>query len=143
MKNKLQNLLTIILAGGTIFAWYTVFSDFYRFQRIYGTIFRIENCSIPNPLTTPCFYGAIAFVIALILSIKKMEKPLYFLIIGGTIFAWSNFGYEVYKFYATTGIKTSCAGIITDNVFTTPCFYGAFIYLLALITTKYKKTITD
>ena len=143
MKIKLQNLLTIILAGGTIFAWYTVFNDFSRFQRIYGTIFRIENCSIPNPVLTPCFYGAIAFVIALVLSVRKLEKPLYVLLIGGTIFAWSNFGYEVYKFYATIGIKTSCSGVITENVFSTPCFYGALIYLLALITIKYIKTITD
>ena len=139
MKSKLQKLLTIILAGGSIFAWYTVFNDFSRFQRIYGTIFRIENCSVPNPVMTACFYGAIAFVIALIFSVKKMEKPLYFLIIGGTIFAWSNFAYEVYKFYASTGVKTSCAGIITDNVFTTPCFYGAVIYLLALITSFFIK----
>jgi hypothetical protein len=143
MKSKLQKLLTIILFGGSIFAWYTVFNDFSRFQRIYGTIFRIENCSVPNPVTTPCFYGAIAFVIALILSIKKNEKPLYILLIGGTIFAWSNFAYEVYKFYASTGVKTSCAGVITNNVFTTPCFYGACIYLLALITIKYYRTITD
>jgi hypothetical protein len=142
MKTKLQNLLTIILAGGSIFALYTVFNDFVRFQRIYGTIFRIENCSIPNPVLTPCFYGAIGFVAALILSVKKLEKPLNYLLIGGTIFAWSNFGYEVYKFYVTTGVKTSCAGVITDNVFATPCFYGACIYLLALITYKYKKTIT-
>lgn len=143
MKSKLQKLLTIILFGGSIFAWYTVFNDFSRFQRIYGTIFRIENCSVPNPVTTPCFYGAIAFVIALILSIKKNEKPLYILLIGGTIFAWSNFAYEVYKFYASTGVKTSCAGVITNNVFTTPCFYGACIYLLGLITIKYYRTITD
>lgn len=139
MKNKLHNLLTIILAGGSIFAWYTVFNDFSRFHRIYGTIFRVENCSVPNPVMTPCFYGAIAFVIALILSIKKRGEALYLLLIGGTIFAWSNFAYEVYKFYATTGVKTSCAGVITDNVFTTPCFYGACIYLLALITCIYIK----
>ena len=134
MKSKLQKLLTIILAGGSIFSWYTVFNDFSRFQRIYGTIFRIENCSVPNPVMTACFYGAIAFVIALIFSVKKMEKPLYLLLIGGTIFAWSNFGYEVYKFYIATGVKTSCAGVITNNVFSTPCFYGASIYLLALVT---------
>ena len=139
MKTKLQNLLTIILAGGSVFAWYTVFNDFVRFQRIYGSIFRIENCSIPNPILTPCFYGAVAFVVALILSIKRKEKPLFYLLIGGTIFAWSNFGYEVYKFYVSTGVKTSCAGVITDNVFTTPCFYGASIYLIALVTILYIK----
>ena len=64
----------------------------------------------------------------------NLEKYLYLLLFGGTIFAWSNFTYELYKFYFTTGPKTSCSGILTSTPFTTPCFYGALIFLLGFIT---------
>ncbi|NBO21952.1 hypothetical protein EBU94_01230 [bacterium] len=134
MRKDYKTLLTIILVGGTAFSWTTVYQDFSRFYNLYGDIFKIEGCDIPNPVTTPCFYGAIAFAISLGLLLFRKYKSLFYLLVFGTIFAWSNFLYEFYKFYSTTGVKTSCSGVVTDNVFTTPCFYGALIYLLALIT---------
>lgn len=141
MKKKIEFLINIILVGGSTFAWTTVYYDFLRFQKIYGTIFRISGCTTPNPIMTPCFYGAIAFVICLILSITKKYKYLFWLLIGGTIFAWSNFSYEAYKFYWGTGPKVGCSGALTDNIFNTPCFYGAVIYLLALSTVYYYRKI--
>jgi hypothetical protein len=144
MKKNLQYLQTIILFSGTIFAWYTVYNDFARFLGIYKTIFHFENCIVPNPLTTPCFYGAIGFLVAFVWSVKilkmketkaeKWQKYLFIFLITGTIFGWSNFLFELYKFYSTnTGPKTSCSGIPTDNPFYTPCFYGSVLYLLSLI----------
>jgi hypothetical protein len=134
MRQEYKKLLTIILLGGSIFAWTTVYHDFVRFFNLYGDLFRIYDCEIPNPVTTPCFYGAIAFVISLILVLLKKFQTLFYLLIFGTLFAVGNFSYEVYKFYSTSGVKTSCSGVVTDNVFTTPCFFGAVIYTLALVT---------
>ena len=129
-----NNLLLIAISSGVLFSWYTVISDFLRFYRIYGTVFRIENCSVPNPVITPCFYGAIAFFIALILLILNKIRFLNFLLIGGTAFAWSNFLYEAYKFYLPSNTnKIGCSGIEIVNIFNTPCFYGAVIYLISLI----------
>ena len=134
MKDSYRNLLIFILTGGTIFSWTTVYQDFVRFFNLYGDLFRIYDCEIPNPVTTPCFYGAIAFAVSLLLIISKRYRALFYLLISGTIFAVGNFSLEIYKFYSTIGVKTSCSGIVTDNVFATPCFYGAVIYTLALIT---------
>jgi len=134
MKEQYRALLIIILLGGSLFSLNAVYQDFVRFYNLYGDLFRIYNCEIPNPVTTPCFYGSIAFVVSLILAIRKKLKELFYLLVFGTIFAWTNFFYEVYKFYSTTGVKTSCSGVPTDSVFMTPCFFGSLIYLLALVT---------
>jgi len=134
MKTYLGKLLLITLIGGVLFSWYTVINDFLRFYKIYGTIFRIENCLVPNPVTTPCFYGAVAFLIALILLLIKKFLFLKYLLIGGTVFAWTNFAYEAYKFYLPSNTaKIGCSGIEVESIFTTPCFFGALIYLTALL----------
>ena len=133
--SKIYLLQTFTLLIGTIFAWFTVYTDFARFYNIYGNVTRISNCIIPNPVTTPCFYGAFAFLIAFIWSLKLLKNPksqnkLVILLIGSTIFAWSNFTYEIFKFYASiSGEQLSCSGIPTNNVFLTPCFYGSVIFL--------------
>ncbi|MFA6982192.1 MAG: hypothetical protein WC243_04190 [Patescibacteria group bacterium] len=157
MNNALYKLQTFVLFVGTVFSWTTVFSDFSHFYNIYGSVTKIAGCTIPNPVTTPCFYGALAFLIAFIWSISilskklkgtniaKAQKGLRTLLIAGTIFAWSNFGFEAYKFYASSSVeKTSCSGVTTQNVFLTPCFYGSVIYLTALIVSLLiaKKTST-
>lgn len=146
MKTNLLKLQTVILLLGTVFAWVTVYTDFTRFYNLYGSITRISNCVIPNPLTTPCFYGAIVFLISFFWSIKVLilhikgidivvsQKNLSYLLFAGTLFAWGNFSYELYKFYNSQAAeKLSCSGIPTDNVFSTPCFVGAVIFLAALI----------
>jgi hypothetical protein len=134
MRSRLEKLLIGVLGIGVGFSWVTVFSDFQRFYDIYGTIFRIQNCLVPNPVVTPCFYGAIAFFVSFILLLARKYIYLKYLLIGGTLFAWGNFSYEAYKFYMPSNIeKIGCSGVVVTNLFATPCFYGAVIYLLSLI----------
>lgn len=141
---KIYWLQSIVLFAGTIFAWFTVYTDFARFYNFYHSFTRIQGCVIPNPITTPCFYGAFAFLGAFIWSLyilkmpkeKKIahQKKLIILLIASTIFAWSNLGIEVYNFYLRkSGTKIGCSGIPTDNIFTTACFIGSIIFLCALI----------
>ena len=141
---KLYWLQTAVLLAGSFFAWYTVYTDFARFYGLYQSLTRIQNCVIPNPITTPCFYGAFAFVGAFIWSalIQKMPQPkkiiqqsrLVLLLIGSTIFAWSNLAIEIYNFYfKAQGDKISCSGVATDNIFATPCFIGSVIFLISLV----------
>lgn len=142
--NKLYKLQSLVLLIGTVFAWFTVYLDFSRFYKLYGSLTRIHNCVIPNPATTPCFYGAFVFLAGFIwsLSILKREsedqniqqKRLNLLLIAGTIFAWGNFAYETIKFYMVkSGPKISCSGVPTDNIFFTSCFYGSVLFLSSLI----------
>jgi hypothetical protein len=157
MNKNLFKLQAGVLLIGTLFAWYTVYSDFARFYNLYGSITRISGCAIPNPVTTPCFYGAFAFLLGFIWSviilrriskgeeISKKQRNLKYLLIAGTIFAWSNFALEIYKYYSSkTAVKVSCSGVATDNVFLTACFYGSVIFLTALIVSLViKKTMSS
>ena len=137
-------LQSIILFIGTVFAWFTVYSDFSRFYNLYGTITRISDCIIPNPIVTPCFYGAFAFLGGFIWSLyilkipkkKKvsLQKKLSIFLIASTIFAWSNLALEAYNFYLQkTGPKVSCSGVMSDSIFTTACFIGSMLFLASLI----------
>lgn len=54
------------------------------------------------------------------------------LLLGGTIFAWSNFGIELNDWLNKRACTTGCAqGLV--NPFLTPCFYGACFFLIAFI----------
>ncbi len=141
---KIYLAQSLVLLIGTLFAWFTVFTDFSRFYKLYGTITKISGCVIPNPVTTPCFYGAFAFLGGFIWSLyilkaskeKKVinQKKLNIFLIAGTIFAWSNFSFEIFNFYfRKTATKVSCSGVTVDNIFTTACFIGSMLFLGSLI----------
>lgn len=141
---KFYKLQSLVLFIGTGFAWFTVYSDFSRFYKFYGSLTRIQNCVIPNPVTTPCFYGAFAFLFGFIWSLLILrrntesrfiqQKKLNILLIAGTVFAWGNFAYETIKFYLVkNGPKVSCSGVPTNNILLTSCFYGSVIFLCSLI----------
>jgi hypothetical protein len=152
---KISWLLPLTLAAGTIFAWYTIWNDFQRFYLNEGTVFKINDCISPNPVTTPCFYGGIAFAIALVWSIILVKKSnenfhsglqkLVWLLVASTVFAWGNFLYEVGKF-VNRGSKPAigCSGQLVTNPLYTPCFVGAAIFLICLIIALiiYKKSAT-
>ncbi|MFH1111575.1 MAG: hypothetical protein V1712_00700 [Patescibacteria group bacterium] len=155
---KLFQLQSIILLIGTIFAWYTVYTDFTRFYVVEGELFKIKDCIIPNPVTTPCFYGAFAFLIAFFWSLyiikfvdekrKMHQQRLSWLLIASTLFAWGNFGYTLYKFWLSKGAPIiGCSGVLSTSPWTTPCFIGAAIFLAALIVSliiskKSRKSLT-
>ncbi|MFH0952480.1 MAG: hypothetical protein V1838_04875 [Patescibacteria group bacterium] len=143
MKN-LYRLQSLVLLGGTVFAWYTVVQDFRRFFDYEGTLLKFSDCFVPNPLMTPCFYGAFAFLIAFIWSLSILFRPenqavrhghLRWLLVAGVIFAWSVNIYELIKWYSRASGEPAigCSGTIVSNPYSTPCFVGASIFLLALI----------
>lgn len=141
MKKYLLFLQTTVLTGGTVFAWYTVFGDFARFFNYGGKLLQFSGCTYPNPLATPCFYGSIAFLVALslsflILSTKaiKLQKYLSLLLLGGSIFAWSMVAKEFYKFnHIKTGAYIGCTGLTASSPIFTPCFTGASIFFIAFV----------
>lgn len=140
---QLQKTQVFVLFIGTVFAWTAVYVDFDRFYAIYGTIFKVKDCNPPNPATTPCFYGAFAFLAAFAMAYhiwknpkqaNALQKRLQYLLIGGVLFAWGNLARTAYLFYtAGPGEKLSCSGVPTDNLFTTPCFFGAVLFSIAFL----------
>ena len=141
---RLYGLQSLIFASGTLFAYFTLFEDFSRFYQNEGTFFKFTGCIVPNPLLTPCFYGAFVFLLGFIYSLfilrgedqfkRTHQRYLMFLALAGTIFAWGNSLYGVYKFYVLN-INTGCSGVPTTSPFMTPCMIGAIIFTLALIVT--------
>lgn len=132
---------SLILAAGTAFAWKTVFGDFSRFFSAGGELFSFSRCQYPNPLATPCFYGAILFIIALALALHLWQSPkpdmqnrLSWILCFGTLFAWTMTALEFYKYLKPhAGPYTGCGGIPVKNPLYTPCFTGACFYLAACI----------
>lgn len=143
MKQQiLIKILILTLFAGTLFAYYSVLKEFMEFYGMYKNIFRIKDCAIPNPITTPCFYGAFAFLVSLIYSIKirkmnfdKMKKHTLYLIlllVASNIFAGVNNTIIFYKYF-TPSDNIGCSGRSIDNPFTTPCFVGGTIFFIALL----------
>lgn len=144
MLNKLYWLQVYALLAGMIFAWTTNVVDFMRFFRAEGTLIKVNDCLFPNPVTTACFWGAIAFAVAFAWSVwlvgkddvvrKRSQKFLMVFLSAGTAFAWSNFGILMYRFYtALPGQGVGCSGVPASSPFVTPCFYGSMLFLMALI----------
>lgn len=143
-KKFLQAQILFLLSG-TVFAWNSTIQNFIRFYGYEGTIFKIKDCFIPNPVTEPCFYGAVGFLVALIWAIyiyknREQEKAmkyqhyLWWFLAAGTIFAWYNVSKEFIAFYSTrTGPVLGCSATPITNPFLTPCFAGASIFLLSTI----------
>jgi len=63
---------------------------------------------------------------------KKLIIAQFILLLGGTIFAWTNFALELNRWLEKKACTTGCSVGLT-NPFLTPCFYGAIGFLIALI----------
>jgi hypothetical protein len=137
----LPQVLVLVLLAGVIFAFVTLVGEFRYFYDLEGTIWKFTDCATTNPFLTPCFFGAIAFVIALVWSAlnafklngeKQIQqyKYLSFLLAGGTLFAWGNFAITVVKYYQDAG-NIACGVVPIENPLQSSCFVGALIYTIA------------
>lgn len=146
MDRRLLRTQVVLLALGTAFSWFTLFVDYRRFFAAGGKAFELSGCAVANPLATPCFYGALAFLTAFVWSVAVLRSPptvamrrqrgLRWLLTAATVFAWGNFAYEVYRFSQPQPAASafSCPpGEALVHPLMTPCFYGALIYLSALV----------
>lgn len=65
---------------------------------------------------------------------KKIVTSQFVVLLIGTIFAWSNFGYELYSYLNNKPCELGCsASPAVVNPFYTPCFYGALFFLTAFV----------
>lgn len=119
---------------GNIVGWTTVFAEVNQY---------CGGNSLVNPLTSPCLYGSIAFLVALTWTIfvvfKKdytkvvsHERKLWLLLLAGTIFALVNNIPIIYNFY-TQPSSMGCSGNIITNPYTTGCFMGLVCYFAAFV----------
>jgi hypothetical protein len=144
MEKSLLKLQLAVLAVGAVFSWFTLVIDYRKFFAAGGRVLEMSGCAVANPLVTPCFYGALAFLVAFVWAVVNLrtapraltrrQRGLHWLLVAGTVFAWSNFAYEVYRF-SQPGAAVSAYSCPKDEAVVhpllTPCFYGALIYLAA------------
>jgi len=145
MSQRWQRIEIAVLAGGSLFAWATVLADFRRFFQAGGALGRFTGTLYPHPALTPCFYGAILFLVALTWAVTLAPEPaerrrgvwqLVGMLVLGTVFAWGNFAWELYRYCQPhEGPYLSCSGTVAAHPVYTPCFVGALIYLTALVVT--------
>ena len=142
---KYYILQILLLFVGNVVAWSAVRDDFARFFSAGGKITQVAGCSVPNPVTTPCFYGAFAFLGTFFWAIYILKKHntdnhvckvlhqkwLSWFLVGGTLFGWFNF-VKLYLAYMG-GSQIGCSGAAMTTPFATPCFYGSSLFLLALL----------
>ena len=64
---------------------------------------------------------------------KKIIFTQFYLLLFGTLFAWTNFGIELNDWLNKRACTLGCSAGKLVNPFLTPCFYGAIFFLLAFI----------
>ena len=143
MPKRLLWAQALLAAAGAVFAWTTVLGDVSRFIAAGGHLWRFRGCSVPNPLGTPCFYGAVLFLVVLVWAIsqlqaahpeRRVQRQLVVMLAAGTLFAWGNFGREWWRYrQSASGTFRSCSGTLAVHPIHTPCFTGALLYLAVLI----------
>ncbi len=140
MRNFLA-LQTIILAGGTLYTWSKLVVQIDNFLMSYGSLLRFQNCIIPNPLVTACFYGSIAMLVAFVWSARityryneQSQKWLRYLLYFGTVFATAVLGFEFLQFYDRLSVEINAIGCTPGvHPLRTPCFIGLLFFLTASI----------
>jgi hypothetical protein len=133
----------VFLSVGTVIAWSTVTLGFIRFYRAEGTLLKFTNCTLPNPLTTPCFYGALAFLVSLIwatqlasrtTSLGRGYERLWWLLLASTVFGWSNVAYEVWTWsHSASRTIMGCSAQPLSSPWQSPCLYGSTMFLGAWV----------
>lgn len=134
-------ILALLTLAGAAFAGGSVARDFIAFYGYEGTLFKVADCVTPNPVTRPCFYGSLAFVVAFAWTLSLLRAPdlgrrlrwLTLFLVGCVLFALGNLSLELYHFYAApVGSAIGCSGKVIQNPYATPCFVGSTLFVSSL-----------
>ena len=135
----------VFLVIGALIAWSTSVIALTRFYGSEGTLLRFDNIGIPNPVITPCFWGAVGFVVALAWSgslysrVRRVNpvggyRMLGWFLVACVLFGWSVVGYESWRLnQSQTGSIIGCLAEPMTSIFQSPCLYGSSMYLAAML----------
>lgn len=126
------------MAIGVVSSWSALITQFKQFLAAYGTLLHASTTTASNPLLTPCLYGSLAFLVALVWSVylhiepnQRSEKWLTRLIIIGIAFAVLVVSYECADYFGLFkfGVPFVCSP--GENPFYTACFRGLIFFIAA------------
>jgi hypothetical protein len=145
----------VALAAGNYVGWTTILKEVntYCGERGRGlwSLTDFTGGLTRNPLASACFWGSIVFLVAFAWTVsllieKSPEKlqlnvrRLWWLLLGGTLFALANNVPVVYKFYTRpVGTFSSCSAGAVTNPYLTSCFLGFCAFLAAFIIAIFAK----
>jgi hypothetical protein len=143
------SLQAVALAAGNYVGWSTIFREVNTFCNARGgslwSLKDFTGTATTNPLISPCFWGSIVFLLALAWTInllmeksakkvKSQLRKMWWLLLGGTLFALVNNIPIIYKFYThPIGSVASCSAGVVTNPYLTSCFLGFSAFLLAFV----------
>lgn len=134
---------SLMLLFGSAFAWSKLVPQFSTFLDTCGSfVSPTPFCALPNPFLTACLYGSIAFIVALVWSLKLLtkgatlvgERRLVYFLIFCVLFAGSVIGYECALFYGVVeagSVPVTCTPGVSP--FESPCFIGFIYFCLSLV----------
>jgi hypothetical protein len=137
-------LIVFLVIGATI-AWFTSIVALTRFYASEGTLLRFDNFGVKNPMITPCFWGALAYLVCLgwggYLYSRVAQggsaagyRPLGIFLIACVLFGFGNVGYEWWQItHSTSGSIIGCLAQPMTSVFQSPCMYGSIMFLVSMI----------
>lgn len=143
MNRTLLLAQTLLIAAGTAFSWTVIVMRFAAIQAHFGTIFAFGGSSLVSPVFTPCFYGGLGFIVALVWSLTLVrtfsERSARFLshfLLFGTLFAASVLTIELCQYYRIFGGPLIAC---TPGVYPLagPCAIGGSIYLASFIVSRF------
>lgn len=138
-RRYLPHALSATILGGVLFAWTTLYGQFERFLSVYGDLLRFRDCVIVNPIATPCFWGALAFLAAFAWSAALLARPserqyryLTHFLLFGVFFALAVLGYEAVEYYGFIDLGSASVSCAPGAMpLQTPCFTGFLFFLAA------------
>jgi hypothetical protein len=131
-------LRTFILGAGVVSSWSALIAQFRNFLGAYGTLMHASTTTFSNPLLTPCLYGSLAFLVALVWSTalhiypnQASEKWLGRLLLFGIVFAVVVVSYDCADYFGL--IRFGALFVCTPGVnpLYTACFRGLLFFIAA------------
>lgn len=140
MKKSLLVWQNYLMTFGTVFAGYNLTVLVLRYADAGGSWLALKAPGgLIHPLATPCFYGFVAFLIALVWTArlrsdfgKASQAKLVWLLAAATVFAWGNYGYTLGRLFLGKSCNLGCPLGYFDIPYFTACLVGAILFSLAL-----------
>lgn len=142
-------LQVVALAAGNFVGWTTISREVDTFCAAQGSglwgLTDFSGTAVRNPVASACFWGSIVFALSFawtvwvllsgVEAVRANVRRLWWVLLGGTIFALANNVPIFYRFYTQPkgGVVSACTTTSITNPFATSCFLGFSAFAAAFL----------